>query len=252
MAVGPEEHAREGRGLTHDLVSTRWDAEYRQGRYVAEPPLPFVEEILAAVRAHPAARAGVGMYVGCGNGRNYLPLVDAGLNLRGLDVSSEAIAQLVDRRPEIASRLACADFRDLDAAPAFDYLIALQVFQHGGDADVATYFGRTAAIIRPGGLFFLRVNSASTEVYFAHTVVERNGFGGFTIQYDEGPKAGLRVHFYTADELHALTRNRFRVVAAPRELGTERAAPKTGSWAQWEAIWQNTTATPASTGVAAV
>jgi cyclopropane fatty-acyl-phospholipid synthase-like methyltransferase len=204
------------------------------------------------MRAHPAARAGVGLYVGCGNGRNYLPLVDAGLNLRGLDVSREAIAQLVDRRPEIASRLACGDFRDLDAAPAFDYLIALQVFQHGGDADASTYFVQTSAVLRPSGLFFLRVNSESTEVYFAHTVVERNRFGGYTIRYDEGPKAGLPVHFYTGDELHELTRHRFRLVAEPREVITEREAPKTGSWAQWEAVWQDTTATPASTGVAAV
>jgi SAM-dependent methyltransferase len=250
--VGPEEHARERGGLSPDLVSTRWDAEYRRGRYVAEPPLPFVGEILATVRAHPAARAGVGLYVGCGNGRNYLPLVDAGLHLRGLDVSREALAQLADHRPELASGLACADFRELDAAPAFDYVIALQVFQHGGDADAATYFVKTSAVLRPGGLFFLRVNSASTEVYFAHTVVERNRFGGFTIRYDEGPKAGLRVHFYTADELHGLTRPRFRPMAGPREVVVERAAPKTGSWAQWEAVWQDTTATPASTGVAAV
>jgi SAM-dependent methyltransferase len=250
--VGPEEHARERGGLRPDLVSTRWDAEYRQGRYVAEPPLPFVAEILAAVRAHPAARAGVGLYVGCGNGRNYLPLVDAGLNLRGLDVSREALAQLTDHRPDLASRLACVDFRDLDAAPAFDYLIALQVFQHGRDADAATYFVQTSAVLRTGGLFFLRVNSASTEVYFAHTVVERNRFGGFTIRYDEGPKAGLPVHFYTAGELHELTRHRFRLLAEPREVVTEREAPKTGTWAQWEAVWQNTTATPANTGVAVV
>lgn len=231
--------------MKDDLVSTRWNAEYRRGRYEEEPPLPFVGDILDTLRAHPTARAGLGVYVGCGNGRNYLPLVDAGLNLRGLDVSREALAQLANRRPELASRLACADFRDLRDAPAFDYLIALQVFQHGGDAEATTYFARTAAVLRPGGFFFLRVNSATTEVYFAHTVVERNRFGGFTIRYDEGPKAGLRVHFYAADELHELTRRRFELLAGPREVVTRRDAPKTGSWAQWEAVWRDTTATPA-------
>ena len=35
-----------------------------------------------------------GLYVGCGNGRNLLPLLDAGLDLTGLDISRQAIAQL--------------------------------------------------------------------------------------------------------------------------------------------------------------
>ena len=35
-----------------------------------------------------------GLYVGCGNGRNFLPLVDSGLELHGLDVSGESLRQL--------------------------------------------------------------------------------------------------------------------------------------------------------------
>jgi len=223
-----------------ELVSTRWDAEYREGRYVAEPPLPFVGEIIATLRAHPAALAGAGLYVGCGNGRNYLPLVDTGLNLQGLDVSREALDQLAARRAALAARLTCGDFRHLDVDAAFDYLIALQVFQHGVEADAATYFAKTAAALRPGGLFFLRVNSAATAVYFRHTVVEQNRWGGRTVRYDEGPKDGLCVHFYVREELQALTRDRFHLLAGPRELVTRRTPPKTGSWSQWEAVWQKT------------
>jgi SAM-dependent methyltransferase len=236
--VGREVDAREGRGLSGELVATRWDAEYRAGRYDAEPPLPFVDQIRSTLRAHPAALAGVGLYVGCGNGRNYLPLVDAGLDLHGLDVSREALDQLVARRAALAPRLANADFRALEAASPFDYVVAIQVFQHGTEADAAAYFDKTASVLRAGGLFFLRVNSASTEVYLRHTVVDRNGFGGFTIRYEEGPKRGLSVHFYAREELHELTRERFRLLDGPREEVITRAAPKTGSWSQWEAIWQ--------------
>ncbi len=67
--------------MTQGLAARRWDAEYRSGRYADDPPLPFVAEILATLDEHPALRDGVGLYVGCGNGRNYLPLVDAGLRL---------------------------------------------------------------------------------------------------------------------------------------------------------------------------
>jgi len=236
--VGREDDAGEGRSLSAELVSTRWDAEYRDGRYAAGPPLPFAGEIVATLRAHPGALVGTGLYVGCGNGRNYLPLVDAGLDLQGLDASREAIDQLTARRPELGPRLACRDFLDLEIDAAFDYLVAIQVFQHGVAADAATYFAKAAAALRSGGLLFLRVNSAATEIYFRHTVVERNRFGGLTIRYEEGAKDGLCVHFYAREELLDLTQHWFRPLAGPREDVTHRAPPKTGSWAQWEAVWQ--------------
>ncbi|HXL45710.1 MAG TPA: class I SAM-dependent methyltransferase, partial [Candidatus Binatia bacterium] len=96
--------------MSSELVAARWDSEYRAGRYVAERPLPFVDRIITTVRAHPEAITGVGLYVGCGNGRNYLPLVDAGLALHGLDVSREALEQLVARRATLKPQLTCADF----------------------------------------------------------------------------------------------------------------------------------------------
>src|SRR2546426_7834396 len=94
------------------LTASRWDDEYRTQRYANEPPLPFVDRILETLRADDSAGHGTGLYVGCGNGRNYLPLVDAGLELFGLDVSPEAIKQLLQRRPALpAQRLLCEDFR---------------------------------------------------------------------------------------------------------------------------------------------
>jgi hypothetical protein len=60
-----------------DGVAAAWDAEYGAGRYRGEPPVALTEDILAAARAFGLTR---GLYVGCGNGRNYLPLVAAGLD----------------------------------------------------------------------------------------------------------------------------------------------------------------------------
>jgi hypothetical protein len=73
-------------------VAAAWDAEYAAGRYVGEPPVAFARDILAAARQ-------AGLYIGCGNGRNYLPLVVGGLDLTGLDISATAIAQLSARAP---------------------------------------------------------------------------------------------------------------------------------------------------------
>lgn len=227
------------------LIGSRWDDEYRRGRYEEEPPLPLVQTILDTLQEHREVWEGVGLYVGCGNGRNYLPLVDAGCDMYGLDVSGEALKRLSERRPDQASRLLCGDFRSFRSDVSFSYLIAIQVFQHAAEADVALYFDNVASLLRPGGLFFLRVNSATTEVYHRHTVVERNRFGGFTVRYEDGPKRGLLVHFSSYDELLERTAAGFDTVIAPREDVIRRAPPKTGSWAQWEAAWRKrTTARP--------
>ena len=220
-----------------NLAARRWDAAYRNGRYADEPPLPFVAEILATLDAHPALRDGIGLYIGCGNGRNYLPLVDAGLTVCGLDLSLEALRQLAARRPA-SLPLLCGDFRDAAVAGGLSYIIAIQVFQHGVAADVATYFANVAALLRPGGLFFLRVNAVSTQIFHAHTVLERTPHAGTTIRYDAGPKRGLAVHFYAREELSDLTCGAFDVVRPLREEIIHRAPPQTGFWAQWEGVWR--------------
>lgn len=64
-----------------DEVTVRaWDAEYASGRYLGEPPVGFIDDIVAAAKA---ASADWGLYIGCGNGRNYIPLTKAGLDLIG-------------------------------------------------------------------------------------------------------------------------------------------------------------------------
>jgi len=218
------------------LTALRWDQEYRSGRYVDAPPLAFVEDIVTMLRDEPGVRGGVGLYIGCGNGRNYLPLVDAGLRIYGLDLSLEALRQLAARRSALP--LICGDFRGFAASGGLSYVVAIQVFQHGTAADVATYFSNVRTALRPGGLFFCRVNSASTQIFHRHTLLERGGHGGLTIRYDAGPKEGLAIHFYSRQELGELTADGFEPVRAPCEQIIERTPPQTGFWAQWEAVWR--------------
>jgi hypothetical protein len=93
-------------------TAAAWDTEYRAGRYRDEPPVTFTQDILAAARETGPDR---GLYIGCGNGRNYLPLVAAGLDLTGLDISAAAIAQLASRAPGRRDRLIRGDLTALPA-----------------------------------------------------------------------------------------------------------------------------------------
>ncbi len=224
-------------GMDQEATSARWDALYRNGIYTEEPPLPFVSRILSVLNAS-SVRSSAGLYVGCGNGRNYLPLVNSGLRLYGLDLSGESLRQLSAREPAIAAQLIKADFREYGPRQPFGYIVAIQVFQHGFGVDVDKYFAKVSAALSPGGLFFLRVNAASTQIYQPHTIVERNTFGGLTVLYEGGPKRGLPVHFYSRDELLQLTGNDFEVVDQLREDVTQRTPPESGYWVQWEGIWR--------------
>src|SRR5204862_6241363 len=98
----------------------------------------------------PALRAREGLYVGCGNGRNFLPLVDAGLALVGLDVSPEALRQLAARRPDQAGRLHPGDFLTFVPSAPIAYVIALQVLQPGRRPDAARPPARRAQQPAPG------------------------------------------------------------------------------------------------------
>jgi hypothetical protein len=111
--------------------SAAWDAEYAAGRYASEQPVPFACDIVSAARQAGAAH---GLYIGCGNGRNYLPLVADGLDLIGLDISAAAITQLTVRAPDRRDRLIHGNLRTLPAAAAYPLVIGIQVFQHGDRA----------------------------------------------------------------------------------------------------------------------
>jgi SAM-dependent methyltransferase len=214
-------------------AAAAWDTEYAAGRYEDEPPVRFTADIIAAARSRSLRR---GLYVGCGNGRNFAPLSDAGLDLIGLDISAQAISQLRRRRPR--ARLIVGDLAALRPLAHYDLVIGIQVFQHGTRGEAHRHFGAAAARVAPGGLLCVRVNAAATDIRYRHERVESAADGGFTIRYADGPKSGLAIHFFTATELSALVGPGFSPVLPLRLASTPHQPPALGQWSQWEAIWQ--------------
>jgi cyclopropane fatty-acyl-phospholipid synthase-like methyltransferase len=218
------------------LSAQRWNAEYLAGKYKNEGPVPFVGDIKALIEAA-GLSSGRGLYIGCGNGRNYLPLVKSGLNLEGIDISGEAIDQL-KAKVDQPDKLRTTDLTSYESDRPLDYIIALQVFQHGRYKVCAQNFAKAKSLLRPGGLFFLRVNSIATEIEHSHEVVERTQKGGNTIQYLQGPKDGLEIHFFSDSEIIDLMSNGFEVAMDLRERFMQRPHNLKGSWAQWEGAWR--------------
>ncbi|MPZ71217.1 MAG: methyltransferase [Actinobacteria bacterium] len=232
-------------------VRKSWDAEYRRGRYRAEPPVDFVKDIVEAARR---LNLTTGLYIGCGNGRNYIPLVESGLDLIGLDTSEEAIAQLAERAPDRRDLLVHGSLSSLAAlsnprqwsggrltwmrSASFEVVIGIQVFQHGTRAQTHEHIAKALALVAPGGLFCIRVNATGTDLYPAHETIETAPDGGFTVRYTEGPKEGLAVHFFSAPELSSLVGPATEPLLPLRLVRHQRMPKVLGSWAQWEAIWR--------------
>jgi SAM-dependent methyltransferase len=222
--------------VVDDIAVRAWDAEYASGRYEGEPPVGFTDDILAAAKD---AGASSGLYIGCGNGRNYIPLTEAGLDLTGLDISATAIGQLAGRLPGRRDRLVNGDLSALPPGQRFPLVVAIQVLQHGTRAETHALLAAALAVVAPGGLFAVRVNAVGTDVHHAHEVAERDGDGSFSVRYVEGPKAGMTVHFWAARELDsAVTGAGFAPVMPLRPQATWRADRAAGLWLQWEGIYR--------------
>jgi len=158
---------------------------------MGDPPVTFTYDILAAARAAGLVR---GLYIGCGNGRNYLPLVAGGLDLTGLDISAVAIAQLAARAPTRRDRLVCGDLKALPAEASYPLVVGIQVFQHGDRHDAHAHIRAAQQRVGPDGLFCLRVNTTATDIWPENEVTERDADDGLTVRYLAGPKQGLHVH----------------------------------------------------------
>jgi hypothetical protein len=222
--------------MTDRSVLRSWESEYRNHRYLDEPPVPFVKDIQAATAARGMGNA-KGLYVGCGNGRNFVPLVEGGLDLVGLDISRTALTQLAQRLTNPALPIVRGDLRALDSRVQFPLVIGIQVFQHGDEATAHHAILRARDHVAPGGLLCIRVNAVGTEPEFAHEVVEQGDDGRFTVRYAAGPKGGLAIHFFSGSELEGLAGKGFLPVIPLRRVVTVRVPPKQGQWVQWEGIW---------------
>ena len=235
-------------GKNHALADV-WDAEYVSGKYINDQPLAFVYKIIKDLNEKPNIRNSYGLYVGCGNGRNYITLSKNNLNIVGLDVSKVGLEQIAAKEPHLSKRLVCNDFleyfpgdrslmhRCVDGHmnETFGYIIAIQSFQHGDMSTVNKYFHKARDLLNQCGILFVRINASDTVIEHTHEVIEKSG-NGFTVLYTEGPKKGLPIRFFSKQGLkNSMCDAGFKLVREPEKITIPRN-DKQNSWSQWEAV----------------
>lgn len=106
-----------------------YDDRYRQVheenlRWFAETPSPIVEEIMSEFSMNVTDKM---LEIGCGEGRDAVPLLKRGFDLLATDISPEAVSWCVKQHPEFADR-----FRTLNCVTdrldqKFDFIYAVAV-----------------------------------------------------------------------------------------------------------------------------
>ena len=127
--------------ITNNIAQV-WDKQYNDGRYCGEPALDFINNIIRELKSNLNLKNGRGLYVGCGNGRNYSKLIESDklLNIIGLGVSSVGLKQLAKKLPRCSNMLEQCDFLDYKQKILFQYIISIQIFQHGDENRTNKYF----------------------------------------------------------------------------------------------------------------
>jgi 2-polyprenyl-6-hydroxyphenyl methylase/3-demethylubiquinone-9 3-methyltransferase len=136
-----------------------WDpaGKFRPLHALNPPRLQFLRDRLAGHFDRdphgPAPLAGLRLLdIGCGGGLISEPLARLGAAVVGVDASEKniAVARLHADRSELAIDYRCGSAEDLaGAGETFDAVLALEIIEHV--ADLASFVGACAALVRPGG-----------------------------------------------------------------------------------------------------
>ena len=132
-------------------------------RYDAGSPEMFHPEVLGPTVDLLAELAGPGpvLELGIGTGRVALPLRERGVDVHGIDLSSDMVAQLRAKPGGVDVEVTVGDFATATVGPVGGFTLAYLVFNTIGnvttqDAQVAT-FQNAATHLAPGGRFVIEV-----------------------------------------------------------------------------------------------
>ena len=148
-------HIRPDEGIAMTTPSEEWDSSYRDHL----PPWDIGRPQPAFVRlADSGLLAGRVLDAGCGTGEHALLAAAHGAEALGVDVSALAIEKARGKAVErgLAARFEVADARHLGPlGETFDTVIDSGLFHVFDDADRARYVTSLAAVIEPGGRYYL-------------------------------------------------------------------------------------------------
>lgn len=132
-----------------------YDLRYRQIhqqhlQWSSETPTPIVAEIL---QQYPLSHEAKLLEIGCGEGRDAIPLLEKGMDLLATDISPEAIRYCRERMPAFADRFQVLDCIGGEWPGTFDLIYAVAVLHMlVMDSDRRAFYRFIREHLKPDGL----------------------------------------------------------------------------------------------------
>lgn len=189
-------------------VRQAWEVRHQKG-WARLKPEPIILGWIRKYRSHMGQKV---VDLGCGSGRYLVPLIKMGFSVTGIELTDTALGQLNSRlkKEKLNATVWQGDFRRMKLkSRSFDSALAVQSFQLGDWQIIKRSFSWLAGILKPGGLFVLRVRSMRDVPADADVVCEKHDLPktqrGVTYNrtYDTGHR--IAFHHFSKAELDFLS-----------------------------------------------
>jgi len=210
-----------------------WDKTFASGWREEQGPDKFLMDF---IKGYQAKIGKMGLDLGCGWGRNLIPLLEQGFNVIGLDISKEGLKKAKEKLEErkLATKLIHGESTKLRFdSESFDFVVSLGVLHHQKWEDIQKSFREINRVLRRDGYLIFSVRSASDTERPRQRIVDY----GHTAIDIEGSKKGVVQHYFTKEELLKLAQeNQFEVIVEPSERNRIRESGR--KRARWQAVFR--------------
>ncbi len=132
----------------------------RWGAYINQTHRACVEALLGRVR-----RGGGVLDAGCGTGKYWPMLLDAGVRVVGVDHSAAMLQVARAKHPDVpVTRSALQDLASLDLAGAMDGLICIDAMENVGPEDWPGVVEGLAAVLRPAAPAYVTIELPDDDI----------------------------------------------------------------------------------------
>lgn len=219
-----------GTGSDHlRATAASWDRRFESGWFEGKPSTSLMA-FVARRRDQIGTRV---LDLGCGRGRNLVPLVQQGLEVVGLDLSARGLSIARQRlsRANLSAELVQGGTSSLPfGCDRFDFVFSIGVIHYNRWNGILESFAEVKRVLRPRGLFFFTGRSIHDTTHPRQPIEDH----GLTAVDLEGSNRGVVRHYFTAEELIELAGEQdLEIVNGPRErLRPKQGAPRRvlGRW----------------------